>query len=89
MIVSNETIIGQVCGRLNNPRTNPRSTPWRCLTDMPPAGCTFHLSPRMEDPPDLEAREHDLTMHVFTVSAGMADMGAICAICAVIAYAIF
>jgi hypothetical protein len=43
----------------------------------------------MEDPPDLEAREHDLTMHVFTVSAGMADMGAICAICAVIAYAIF
>jgi len=25
----------------------------------------------MESPPDLEAREHDLTMHVFTVSAGM------------------
>ncbi|MEI6026829.1 MAG: hypothetical protein WCT47_09080 [Betaproteobacteria bacterium] len=51
-----------------------------------PVACTFHLSPRMEDPPDLEAREHDLTMHGFTVSAGMAGMGAICA---VIAYAIF
>ena len=25
----------------------------------------------MENPHDLEAREHDLTMHVFTVSAGM------------------
>jgi len=25
----------------------------------------------MENPPDLEAREHDLPMHVFTVSAGM------------------
>jgi hypothetical protein len=25
----------------------------------------------MEHPPDLEAHEHDLTMHVFTVSAGM------------------
>ncbi len=25
----------------------------------------------MEHPSDLEAREHDLTMHVFTVSAGM------------------
>jgi hypothetical protein len=85
MIVSNETIIGQVCGRLNNPRINPGSTPWRCLTDMPPAGCTFHPSPHMENPPDLEAREHDLTMHVFTVSACMVGMGAICA---VIAYAI-
>jgi hypothetical protein len=40
----------------------------------------------MENPPDLEAREHDLTMHVFTVSAALAGMGAICA---VIAYAIF
>jgi hypothetical protein len=39
----------------------------------------------MENPPDFEAREHDLTMHVFTVSACMVGMGAICA---VIAYAI-
>jgi hypothetical protein len=48
----------------------------------------LHLSPVTPhgNPPDLEAREHDLTMHVFTVSAGMAGMGAIFA---VIAYAIF
>jgi hypothetical protein len=25
----------------------------------------------MQHPPDIEFREHDLTMHVFTVSAGM------------------
>jgi hypothetical protein len=85
MIVSNASIIKQVCGRLNNPLANPRSNPWRSLTDMPTAGCTFHPSTRMENPPDLEAREHDLTMHVFTVSAGMVGMGAIFA---VIAYAI-
>ncbi len=49
------------------------------------AGRTPVPSTRMENPPDLEAREHDLTMHVFTVSAGMVGMGAIFA---VIAYAI-
>ena len=38
---------------------------------LAPAACTFHPAPRMENTPDLEAREHDLTMHVFTVSAGM------------------
>ena len=52
---------------------------------LAPAACTFHPAPRMENTPDLEAREHDLTMHVFTVSAGTVGMGAICA---VIAYAI-
>lgn len=38
---------------------------------LAPAACTFHPSSRMENTPDPEAREHDLTMHVFTVSAGM------------------
>jgi hypothetical protein len=51
--------------------SHPSFHPCRKQCGAGELGVKPHKSALMEQPPNLESHEHDLTMHVFSVSAGM------------------